>query len=298
MSEARLSFAIPFHRGLEYLRVAIDSVVAQSRSDWLLVVSDDGRVEAGAEQLALSYSDPRIRYLANSDRLGMVGNWNRCLDASETDLVTLLHADDRVLPGYAELLIGLADRYGDAAALFCGARIIDAEGRARFSMADGIKRMFTPPGPGPMLLAGEGALRALMAGNFIMCPTLCYRKSVLGERRFEAKWQQVQDLEFTTRLLLEGELLVGSREVAYAYRRHSEAATELQSQSLLRFDEEFRLFEKVAARAKSVGWERAARVARARLIIKLHLAYRALGELATLHPRRASRKLRLLVERW
>jgi glycosyltransferase involved in cell wall biosynthesis len=298
LSEARLTFAIPFHRGLDYLRIAIESVLAQRLGDWRLLVLDDGRVEDGAEALVMAFADPRIRYLANAERLGMVGNWNRCLDEADTDLVTLLHADDRALPGYAELMTKLADRHPQAAALFCSAQIIDAKGKGVSSFADSIKRVFTPAGPGAMLLSGEGALRALMAGNFIMCPTLCYRKSVLGERRFEAEWQQVQDLEFTTRLLLEGELLVGSRDVAYAYRRHSEAATELQSQTLLRFDEEFRLFAQVALAAERAGWIRAARVARAPWIVRLHLAYRALRELATLRPRAATSKLRLLVERW
>ena len=298
MSEARLSFAIPFHRGLDYLRTAIDSVLAQRCEDWQLLVSDDGRVESGAEELVRSYADERIRYRANAENLGMVGNWNRCLDECETELVTLLHADDRVLPNYTELMLELADRHEAAAAIFCGATIIDAAGRGVFSFADAIKRLFTPPGPGPMLLSGEGALRALMAGNFIMCPTLCYRKSVLGERRFDPSWKQVQDLELTARLLLEGELLVGSRDVAYAYRRHAQAATERQSQSLLRFDEEFRLFETIAARAETAGWTRAARVARSRAIVKLHLVYRALGELLTGRAGLAAKKLRLLVEHW
>jgi glycosyltransferase involved in cell wall biosynthesis len=298
VSEARLTFAIPFHRGLDYLRVAIDSVLGQRSEDWRLLVSDDGRVEPGAEELVRGYAEERIRYRHNPGNLGMVGNWNRCLDESETDLVTLLHADDRVLPNYAEALLELAERHPQAAALFCSASIIDAEGRRSLSFADGIKRIFTPSGPGPMLLSGEGALRALMAGNFIMCPTLCYRRSVIGDRRFDPSWKQVQDLELTTRLLLEDELLVGSRDVAYGYRRHAESATERQSQSLLRFDEEFRLFEAIAERADKKGWPRAARVARGRTIIKLHLLYRALGELLTGRVGQASAKLRLLVERW
>lgn len=298
VSEARLSFAIPFHRGLDYLRIAIESVLAQSEPSWLLLVSDDGAVESGAEALVASYEDERLTYHCNATNLGMVGNWNRCLDLAETDLVTLLHADDCALPNYAELMLALADRHPDAAALFCAARIIDARGGERFSFADAIKRVFTPSGAGAMLLRGEGALRALMAGNFIMCPTLCYRKSVIGERRFADAWQQVQDLEFTTRLLLEGQQLVGSRDVAYAYRRHDQAATERQSASMLRFDEEFRLFELVAERAEAAGWHRAARMARARTIVKLHLAYRALGELLLLRPAQAADKLRFLVERW
>lgn len=295
MTRSDLTFAIPFHRGIDYLRIAIESVLAQSRGDWKLLVSDDG-LDGGAQELLESYSDDRMRYRRNRATQGMVGNWNHCLDHSDTDLVTLLHADDRLLPEYAELMLGLAERHAEAAAFFCGARIIDAQGRSRFSLADAVKRVFAPSGPGPMRLEGEGALRAIMAGNFIMCPTLCYRRSVIGERRFSSDWQQVQDLEFTTRLLLEDEQLIGSRQLAYAYRRHGGAATQRQSESLLRFDEEFRLFEAVAQRAEARGWSRAARVARRTTIVKLHLGYRVLAELALLRPKLAAAKLRFLLQ--
>jgi hypothetical protein len=133
-----------------------------------------------------------------------------------------------------------------------------------------------------------------MAGNFIMCPTLCLRKSAIGSRRFSDRWQQVQDLEFTSRLLMEGEDLVGSRRVGYAYRRYPGSATALQSESLLRFEEEFALFEGVACKASELGWERAARVARRASIVKLHLLYRTLGDLAALRPGGALTKLRFL----
>ena len=71
-------------------------------------------------------------------------------------------------------------------------------------------------------------MKALMRGNFVMCPTLCFRKSVLGSERFAEEWRQVQDLEFTTRLLMAGREIVGSRRAAYAYRRHPESATEIE----------------------------------------------------------------------
>jgi len=277
--EAEITFAIPFYRGLDYLREAVESVLAQERSSWRLLVCDDAGTESGAADLISSYADERIAYHRNAQNLGMVANWNLCLDLAGSDLVTLLHADDALLPSYAGLMCDLAARHRDAVAFFCAARIVDEQGRERFSMADSVKGFFSPSGADEMRLAGEPALRALMAGNFIMCPTLCYRKSRLGARRFWAGWKQVQDLELTSRLLMDGEHLVGLREVAYAYRRHDESATELQSGSMLRFDEEFELFDRVAERAEELGWKQAARVSRRKRILRLHLLYRVLRKL-------------------
>ncbi|MBW2274125.1 MAG: glycosyltransferase family 2 protein [Deltaproteobacteria bacterium] len=293
-----ITFAIPFYRGLDYLREAVESVLAQEREGWRLLVCDDsGNAESGAGDLVSAYADPRIRYHRSTQNLGMVANWNLCLDLAESDLVTLLHADDALLPGYAGLMGDLADRHSGAAACFCAARIVDDEGRERPSMADTVKGFFSPSGPDEMCLEGEPALRALMAGNFIMCPTLCYRKSRLGARRFWQGWKQVQDLELTSRLLMDGEQLVGTREVAYTYRRHAESATQIQSESMLRFDEEFELFDRVAERAEALGWKPAARVSRRKRILRLHLLYRALRELGRGRVGASASHLRYLISR-
>jgi glycosyltransferase involved in cell wall biosynthesis len=294
----RLTIAIPFHRGLDYLGEAIESVRSQTRGDWRLLVCDDRGEDGGVEELVRSFADPRIELRRNERNLGMVRNWNHCIDLAETELVTLLHADDRLLPEYAELMLALAQRHPRAAALFCDAEIIDAAGRRAFSLADAVKRLFVPAGERDVVLEGEEALRIVMAGNFIMCPTLCLRKPQLAARRFSTEWRQVQDLEFTSRLLMEGETLAGSRRAGYAYRRHPGNATELHSENLLRFEEEFQLFARVGERATELGWPRAARVARRAGIVKLHLLYRSLRDLARLRPSVALRKLRFLARHW
>ena len=182
--------------------------------------------------------------------------------------------------------MGLAERFPDAAAFCCEAEIIDAEGHRTFSLADAAKSLYRPGGD-PLVLRGEPGLRALMAGNFIMCPTLCYRRPVIGEQRFSERWKQVQDLEFTIALLLADDTIVCSREKQYAYRRHPEGATALQNESRLRFEEEFALFDLVADRADERGWHTAARVSRGKRVVRLHLAWRALRELASLRLARA-----------
>jgi len=293
-----ITFAIPFYSNLEYLEVAIASVAAQNTSHWRLLVCDDsGLGDSGARALVEEHDDSRMRYLRNETNLGMVANWNRCRDETETDLVNLLHADDVLLPDYAALMLDLAERHPRAAAFYCETDIIGERGQARFSFADWFKGFLKPrrdPDADETVLRGESALADLMAGYFIMTPTLCYRKSRLADRRFPDEWKQVQDLVFTTNLLLEGEEIVGSHRAAYAYRRHDESATAHQSESMLRFDEEFRAFDEIAGRAEALGWSRAAKVARSKRIIRLHLAYRSLRELSRLRVGGSLRAIRRL----
>src|SRR5689334_13554042 len=103
-SEALLTIAIPFHSGRDYLRQAIDSVLGQTCPNWELLICDDHSREPDIDTLIASYADARFRYVRNSSKLGMAGNWNRCLDLARTDLVTLLHADDELRENYCALM--------------------------------------------------------------------------------------------------------------------------------------------------------------------------------------------------
>jgi hypothetical protein len=259
-----------------------------------VVFDDRGEPEAEVRALVEGFGDPRIGLRVNETTLGMVGNWNRALDLADTDLVTLLHADDRLLPIYAQTMLALADARPHAAASCCATTIIDDRGGPTFSLVDAYKRLLVPRDE-PWTLLGERGLRALLRGDFVMCPTLCWRRSALGSRRFEAGWRQVQDLELLARVLLDGDEVVGTHRRAYAYRRHSASATAVQSENLLRFEEEITLYDRLAERAALQGWHRAARAARRKAIVRLHLGFRAGADMVALRPAAAARKLRLLL---
>jgi len=259
-------------------------VRAQTLPSWRLVISDEG---LESEQVAALLDDSRITHSVNPVPLGMAANWNRCLELADTELVTLLHADDRLLPNYAELMVEAARRHPGVAAFFCDARIIDGRGRPAFSFPDWIKTVIRPRS---LDLEGESGVEALLRGNFIMCPTLCYRRP---ELRFSESWRMVQDLEFTLGLLLAGQRLLGLPQVAYEYRRHAANATVDYTASRLRFEEEFRLYDEVARHCSARGWRRAERTGRAKVMLRLHLFYAGLADLVRGRPRAAGRKLAL-----
>lgn len=293
-NEPRLTFAIPFYRGRAYLQRAIASVLGQRYPHWQLLVCDDCGPETGIADLVCGYADARIRYYRNDVNLGMAGNWNRCLDLAETDLVNLLHADDELLDGYAETMVQAAADHPTAVGFFCNTRIIDEQGRERFSFPDFVKQFLKRAGNGPLVLQGRPALESLLHGNFIMCPTICYRKSILRERRFQGTWQFVQDFELFTRLLLEGDTLVGFPTTAYAYRRHAHNATTAYTENLLRFAEETQLYEQLGQAAAARRWPRMARIARRKVIVKLNVLYCATSDLVHGRPRQAWQKAAFL----
>ncbi|HWB07765.1 MAG TPA: glycosyltransferase family 2 protein [Pirellulales bacterium] len=291
-----ITLAIPYYSNLGYLRRAIESVVRQRDDSWKLIVCDDGEQSEETEHVVLGFRDARMAYHRNPRRLGMAANWNRCLDLAESDLVTLLHADDELLPNYTATMRETAYRHPRACALFCETDVIGENGRRLASLPELVKRVLRPAKGRAIELSGREGVKALLRGNFIMCPTLCYRKALLGPRRFCDRWRMVQDLDFTTGLLLEGESLLGIPTTAYRYRRHSNNASAQYTRDLLRFREESELYAILERKAAERGWSDVARVARRKTIIKLNLGWCVLKDAVRLRLGSALTKARFLYE--
>lgn len=290
-----ITFAVPYYSGLELLERTLASIVGQRDPTWSAVVCDDSD-DPAVEPLVARVGGGRIRYARNASSLGMAGNFNRCLEIAETPLVTILHADDELGPGYAATMRAAAARHPDAVAMFCRAEIIGPDSQPWFSLADVVKRRFLPSSRDEIVLEGEPGMRVLLAANFIVAPTLCFRKSLLGAHRFPTNRRFVMDWELTTGLLLAGESIVGLPVVEFRYRRHADNATERLTKTQHRFLEESELYDRMRVVALERGWEECARIAERKRIVKLNVAYRALKSAVRLQWRDAARGVRLLVD--
>ena len=86
------------HNYGRYIRQAIDSVLAQTRTDWELIISDDASTDDTSQIVAPYLNDPRIRYVRHEQNLGQSGNWAFLLGQGTAPLLAVLHADDSWLP--------------------------------------------------------------------------------------------------------------------------------------------------------------------------------------------------------
>jgi hypothetical protein len=99
-----VAVVVPLHNQGRYLREALDSLRAQSYTNWECVVIDDGSTDDSggiAENLVQEYSDPRIRVIhqRNSERSA---TRNRGVEETSGRFIVCLDADDSLAPGYLE----------------------------------------------------------------------------------------------------------------------------------------------------------------------------------------------------
>lgn len=93
----RVTVCIPTHNRAELLRACIDSVLAQTYRRFLIVVSDNASTDH-TETVVRSFADPRIRYVRQSENIGVLRNYAQFLESVETEYALVLADDDLLYP--------------------------------------------------------------------------------------------------------------------------------------------------------------------------------------------------------
>lgn len=197
-----VSVCIPCYRGAAHLAAAIESVLAQTLTDFELIIIDDNSPD-NTDEVVASFTDPRIRYLKNPSNLGPDGNWNRCLDEARGRYFKLLPQDDLIAPTCLAQQVAIleADRDAKLAIVFCARTILDA--RDRTVMVRGY-----PKRGGGVVDARALIKQCVRRGtNVIGEPgsVLFRRESAAKAGRFDASIPYVLDLDYWVRLLCIGD---------------------------------------------------------------------------------------------
>jgi glycosyltransferase involved in cell wall biosynthesis len=118
MKKPLVSVCIPTYNGAKYFRECLDSVLAQTFTDFELVIVDDQSADATLS-IAQEYAkhDHRIRVIQNERNLGLVGNWNKCVELAQGEWIKFVFQDDLIEPSCLERL--LAASKPDSLIIFC-----------------------------------------------------------------------------------------------------------------------------------------------------------------------------------
>lgn len=99
MEEIKYSIAIPAYKKT-YLSQCIDSILAQTYSNFEIIIVDDHSPE-NLKEVVQKYQDRRIIYHRNDTGFGgknVVGNWNKCLEYAQGDYLICMGDDDMLSP--------------------------------------------------------------------------------------------------------------------------------------------------------------------------------------------------------
>lgn len=103
-----VSVCVPVYCGETFLHATIESVLAQTFTDFELVVLDNASPDRSGA-IAASFGDSRVVIHRNSTTLPVGENWNRAVSLCRAPLVKLMCADDLMHPRCLEQQVSIMD---------------------------------------------------------------------------------------------------------------------------------------------------------------------------------------------
>jgi len=196
-----VSICIPTYRGAAHIAETIESALAQTFTDYELVIIDDASPDETGQVVA-RYRDARLRYVRSEHNAGVEENWNRCLRFARGRYFKLLPHDDLIAPDCLARQVAVleADHEARLALVFCARRIIDSRSRAILT------RRY--PAGGGVIPARTAVRRCIRSGaNLLGEPGGVLFRTALARRvgAFDASLRIVTDLDYWVRLLLHGD---------------------------------------------------------------------------------------------
>ncbi|MDO4338126.1 MAG: glycosyltransferase family 2 protein [Eubacteriales bacterium] len=128
------SIVIPlYHTPVEFLRLLLDSVTAQSYGNWELCLADGSGDASLGTYIEEHYGkDKRIRYRRLEENLGIAGNTNGALDMAEGDFIVFADHDDVLAPDALYELMKELQRHPEAELLYTDEDLIDEDGNSLY----------------------------------------------------------------------------------------------------------------------------------------------------------------------
>lgn len=216
---------MPAYNAGKYIADSIRSVLAQTYSDWELIVVDDGSTDDTASVVQrFASDDQRIKYFFQENgRLGKARNTG--ISKASGSLIAFLDSDDLWLETKLELQTQ-AMREQNADVVFCNAYAFTDE-----HPLDERKQLQSSVG----VFSGPAFFDSLVLRNQIPVLTVLLKKSALEQTGLfeEAKpFHGCEDIDLWMRLAKAGFVFYGMPATLARYRRHATAMTAVQSNAL------------------------------------------------------------------
>jgi glycosyltransferase involved in cell wall biosynthesis len=124
-----ITVGLPVYDSKRYLKQSLDSLLGQTYSDFLLVISDNASTD-GTADICRQYAaaDSRIKYYRNEINIGNPRNFNRVAELASTRYLKWSTADDFWAPTFLERSLEIMERMPSVALCYPQATLVDADG--------------------------------------------------------------------------------------------------------------------------------------------------------------------------
>jgi glycosyltransferase involved in cell wall biosynthesis len=183
MNDPQVSVVMPVFNRQQYVGAAIESILAQTITDFELIIVDDGSTDQSMAVIQ-GYRDPRIRLIRFSQNKGGSKARNVGNREARGEFIAVMDSDDIALPGRLEMQLAFMKAHPDVG--ICGASVRWVD-ETLHHMEDG-----------PAVTGPERCLAKLTLLIPFCHPTLMVRRSVYSLVPYETRWEPIADYGFLT----------------------------------------------------------------------------------------------------
>lgn len=217
------SIAVPLYQTKEkYLREMIESVQAQTYTNWELCLADGSGREHSLQSVVGEYiaKDKRIKYCLLDSNEGIAGNTNEALKMADGDFVVLTDHDDLLSPEALYQCAKAVQKEPQTDVIYSDEDKVDMSG----------KKFFEPH------FKSDYNIDLLCTMNYI-CHLFVVRKDVMERAGlFESCYDGAQDHDFILRCTEKAEHIVHIPKVLYHWRCHAQSTSENPESKLYAFE--------------------------------------------------------------
>lgn len=266
MTKPSIDILLPYWGEFKLVKKTIDSIRAQTRTDWQLFILDDHYPSLEAREYVTSLKDNRITYIRHEKNIGITDNFNYAVAIAKAEYCTIIGCDDIMLPNYIETAL---ENINTAAFYQPCVEVIDDNDKIYLPLGDKIKRYLQPNKPG--LYSGEKLASSLCIGNWLYFPSIVWKTKLIQKYGFDNSFRIVQDVVLEMNLIKNGNSLFFDKTITFQYRRsvHSLSSRE-KSKDGIRFLEERAVYNRLSKDFLTLGWLKASLVAKVRPTSRLH----------------------------
>jgi glycosyltransferase involved in cell wall biosynthesis len=218
----KISVCVPTFNRQHLLPHAIESVLAQTFTDWELIVCDDGSIDE-TPQLIAQYQaqDARIRYIRHDRNIGKSNNMRSGFDAATGDYFIKFDDDDRLTPEFLAKTSQILAENPNVDFVGTDHWIIDEQNQQQLDLTNANTqkwgRSTLPPGVIANLVEVVFVQQSLQIGA-----TLFRREALSAVGYMRANLQNCEDNDLLVRLAIAGKQAYYRPERLMEYRVHPE----------------------------------------------------------------------------
>lgn len=203
-----VTIVIPAYNAARYIGQTLDSVKAQTFSDYEVIVVNDGSNDQAELEQILQHHPLPIIYLAQENK-GVSAARNAAIKIAKGKFYAQLDADDQWTPDYLEVQLGILSDNPDVALVYPNATIIGD------GLDGGLEFMKITPSE------GEVNFESLVRQKCTVMTCVTARMSAIREAgMFDESIRSCEDFDLWLRIVKNGGRIIYHRRILVLYRRH------------------------------------------------------------------------------